>query len=804
MIMNGREAKDLESGLDRFLGLEKARILVVWVGISTLFSGILVWWLWGRFGWPWDRFWQSLQYWWQCKVILFSTSVDEGSLPVAPVASSDFIDVIRGNVENFAFMFRSGSVAMVNPVCQLYSLAELGNNFNSILRVVVWLPYIPLFTLIFSYVVTEPRSVKGKDGKYHDEPIGETNAAKRIDDLFIRFYYPLEAKASLYVDWLSARTVSSSDRNYRAKRRKTGIWFVYLWVFLALLFSGYLCDIMDLWSFWFVFCKMQFKASAISVFVSFIVTTVSAFYRLGPFWDAVIIGWAVFRALRKECLDSLVNLLEKDLESLAMLPISILIVGEPNVGKTKLLAMLGYLCEYLFRDKFKKLILNYRSFFPFFHWETLERWVMENTLTPSQFKEIEETGHLPKDMASVKERAKLVTRIDIEDKIVEMYQAYRIGKGDFFGYDKSAPLSFFDGVKNRTIYDTVINYACVWFLYYPDVSLIVSNFPVKTDPEREGTIFPDYASPEKRIRKGCRASKGFRTMSAIANMDANRIYLPTKDDPNSSSAYDCEIELLTEMDKEYGAFNGFAVEKELKGKGIKFSNPAADGTAQRAMLMRHGETIDNIPFVRKFGDTQKMTNLTPQIRNSYDAVITVTQTSESVSVLPFHFVFDAVFGWLEGHHDRWLFEFQKYRPEVVTGYNHILDILFAPWKQHAVRMANFYSYQTVMLVVQTGVEGDSQSTRTMVWYTLPCLVYADLYMTDCYKEISDSRKRGMTKGRLQSEHYEMLSPSEKELNEQNSNFVKMFEAQKAVDQRIKNPKKSPRKASDADPCSNLQ
>jgi len=351
-----------------------------WAFFGVLATAIVVVWLWSIFGLPWERLWASFQYFGQC-ARRFVTGVDAiNVMPDAPIAGSGFVDQVRGNIENFAFTFRAGSVAMTNPVAMLYSLADLGNNANSVMRIVVWIPYIPMFFLLFRTIVMEPKWEKDANGNDVQEKDGPTPATSAMRSAHFRVISPAFKAARAWWRWITAADVSHSDPNWREERRHTGIWFWWSWMLAGLIFSGLFMDVMDFCGFYFVFTRTLFKVSAFPLIVSFIVTVVDDIAKLGPFYDSLIAAYIAYRIGRKICVRGLTDKLDENIDKLSHMGVATLIMGPQGSGKTQMMWFMCYITASLMRSHALKIMMRYRYAFRLFDWRRLEIWVMKNSL----------------------------------------------------------------------------------------------------------------------------------------------------------------------------------------------------------------------------------------------------------------------------------------------------------------------------------------------------------------------------------------------------------------------------------------
>lgn len=748
-----------------------------WILAGSAATAVAIVWLWGVFGWPWQRLAGSFDYLAQCAKSIVTGVSDEYPMPEAPIIKSDFVEQAKGNLGNFLFAFRAGAVAMTNPLAVLYSLADLGNNFNAVMRVAVWLLYIPLFALLFREIVMEPRFSKDAQDNDVPEAEGPTPAASAMRRLHFRFVAPSAKAVRQWWRWIKATDVSRSNPRWREQRRRTGIWFWWFWCLLALVFSGLLPDAMDFLSFYFVFTRTLFKVSAFPLIVSFAATLADDLAKLGPFWDSAIAAYVAYLICKAIAVSGIIAKLEENSEKLDHMGVATLIMGPQGSGKTQMMWFMCYLMASKMRAHALRIMMRYRYAFRLFDWRKIEVWVMQNSLTPEEWSQFRETGHLPEKADSLGKRREIYNRVDIKDRLIKKFANYLRGDDDFFGYDRRGRMWFFNGARKVSLIDAAIAYGQSWFLYFPDRSLLISNIGAQNHSGREGTTFPVYDGPEAILKKGCRPQKESDIeMAADINFDGMRVINQLRKDPEAAAGEDGGVHMITEIDKERGDSFAFAKGKSKAGQSENPTNSAADGFNTGIKLGRHTNSIDGENFNSLFMDTQRPTSLNADLRDSCEDKITIVRKGDVEVGIPFYFVFETAADFLIGKWERWFLEFQKYRPGVETGYNELLAMMVTPLYNTQTRLLNFYGCEEVTIAREKGGSTMMAGQSTVeVWHNLWAFTRSKSYETDCYHVIMDERKRGATKGRLQVSHFEKTEMSLDELDQQNSNFVIMME-----------------------------
>ena len=296
------------------------------------------------------------------------------------------------------------------------------------------------------------------------------------------------------------------------------------------------------------------------------------------------IAWILIEVIRRNAgKNAVIKRHEKDEEILEEYDGEILLTGRQGKGKSTTGAHMTRLVSEMFRNKYAKPdLLTLSAQFPYFSWRTLEKFLTKNAFVLNR-KEV---------ISKFVEKLKFVfyAKLDRRDPNVRYLNKifhYRF-KNYIFDYDyEKYGLTYNNGIRNVDIFETIENYAELYFVYSTETSHIFGIVPVREDfyTEDKGFFkifkYDYYQKPEESERhsKFCH----------IANQNSFRLGKTMTPNEPFEDGYEFGIEYTPEKGKERG--------NQLTNRASKADddkcNPNNDGYEDEAKMMRH---IGNIFF----------------------------------------------------------------------------------------------------------------------------------------------------------------------------------------------------------------
>lgn len=289
-------------------------------------------------------------------------------------------------------------------------------------------------------------------------------------------------------------------------------------------------------------------------------------------------------------------------------------------GKTEMMTDGGLSCEVELRDRAFDVIVECDFCFPYFPWAKLEREL-----------KIATAYHVTFDMNSIRrwirKKYKRWQRDPSNEKI--------------FGYDyQRYGLYHKNPLRVENVWQCLEDYACAYFVYAVQCSLLISNYSVRSDVDCISFgNFPKWNTDF--FHRNPQLMSAFSRRSHILDFDILRFGKRVlKNNPNRH-ALGFGVYLITEIDKER--------KNDLQNKEIKASaeeaNQKNDLFNPLLKMIRHAAMIRNRIFIILLCDLQRPEDWGAGGREVGEVVNVVSQ-SECRPVLPFwapFWIFEAIF-----------------------------------------------------------------------------------------------------------------------------------------------------------------
>ena len=461
------------------------------------------------------------------------------------------------------------------------------------------------------------------------------------------------------------------------------------------------------------------------------------------FW--LIVVYVVICIMRKKIGYSRLNHREKmDRVFIDSQPLIMMFTGTMGTGKTTALTSCGISSEIMFRDKALELMLMIDSRYPNFPWIKLEDWILRCVRHKRIF-------NLTTCRDCVNTRKKSFQRSQRKKKL--------------FGYDFEKYKYFHnDNLTFDDIWKSIEDYACLYFIYTIESSLIVSNYSVRTDGELSSLgNFPMWNS-DLFQRSPVDSDRGSRR-SHILDYDILRLGMQVlKDNPRRAS-FEFGVLLMSEFAKERG--------NQLTLQGIKKDDPNAnqknDLFSYDLKMCRHKATICGYPFVRFMADEQRSDSLNADTRELM-SVVHIDKKQPKELLMPLFFVEELIY---DIFYEKFVEFYKEYR------YNRG-DTCLAMYLMHNIMSAynNYYRriYNTFgCSVLDLSVELEGVEPLKANIHLLDKKVYSDRFSTDCYRGYFEPELRVAKYGLDDYEEYADGVATLDELHHQNSYFIRDLE-----------------------------
>ena len=387
--------------------------------------------------------------------------------------------------------------------------------------------------------------------------------------------------------------------------------------------------------------------------------------------------------------------------------------GVMGAGKTAFITDMALSAEAQLRDQAFEIILESDLKFPFFPWCNLENELKRAIAFHKVFS-------VPSCKAWLQKKRQRWEKSPCRAKIFD-YDYARYG------------LQCDDKLKVSDVWSVAEDYACAYFIYTVQSSLLLANYSIRVD----GLLsdlgnFPlwnsDFFSRDSRMQEA------YSRHAHILDFDMLRLgKILLKNNPNRN-AFGFGVYVITEIDKERKNTPELS---EVK-RNTDECNQKNDFFNVLLKMSRHACVIANRVFVKVIADLQRFGSLGGDVRELGE-VVTIEAQSEIAPVLPFfspfHFfalLYDLLFGRFVN-----LYVQYRYVRADNTLSMHILKSLTAAMQRHYMAVCNTFGCGVLSLSVESGKLDGEQIARR--WYKMPKKVYANRYSTDCLAGIFERR-----------------------------------------------------------------
>lgn len=334
---------------------------------------------------------------------------------------------------------------------------------------------------------------------------------------------------------------------------------------------------------------------------------------------------------------------------------------------------------------------------------------------------------------------------------------------NIFGYDYlNNKMYHDDGLKVRSIWESINDYTKLYLIYTFETSLILSNYSIRTDivkidlgnlPQWNFDLFkkdPLYAPIYSKF-------------SHILDFDCLRIFKLFLNNNKYADFLDFGIISISEIDKER--------KNQVELQGVKKSsdetNQKNDGFNTNMKFDRHRATIRYFCFLRFVSDGQRPNSVNADLRELMN-IIHITETSDLNIAMPFYdfeyFIFDKL---ICNFNDKYSdFRFRRGDNTLLMYWYH--NIISKIKNYHECNL-NTFGFYVSKLLIESG-SGKVES-KTKEYYLMKKKVYSDRYSTDAFAEIFKEKNKRSKVGLGDIPTYKTVLASSDEFDKQHSYAV---------------------------------
>lgn len=501
------------------------------------------------------------------------------------------------------------------------------------------------------------------------------------------------------------------DKLYDAKDRFltlfSTLWesSLYRWIFIILWLINFnlLTIALEFLAFYFYFA-FSFDLANVPVQLVKLLLDLIIMFSSAPvvFW--IVISYLIIRVIRKKIGFTRLNYRENlDRSFIERQPLIMMFTGSMGTGKTTALTSFLISIEIRFRNKALELMLELDARYPNFPWINLE----------DSLREAIANGTV-KNLTTCRDFIKSLEEIFIESE----------DPADIFDYDVDHyRYSFDDNLSYKDIWETLSDYACLYFIYIIQSSLIVSNYSVRVDNEFcDSGNFPLWDT--ELFKNSPQASAERSRRAHVLDYDVLRLGRQVLAENPRRNSFEFGVVGLSEFAKE----RGNQVTLQDVKKGDDRTNQKNDLFAYGLKMCRHKATICGFPFITFVADEQRPDSLNADTRDLL-SIINIDEKKPTELLMPLYFIEELIHDLL---YPKWNEFYTHYR------YNRG-DVCFPVYVCHNIMAAihngykkayNLFGCNELEISVQSG-KMDSEPVKDHI-HLLHKKVYSDRFATDCH------------------------------------------------------------------------
>lgn len=472
-----------------------------------------------------------------------------------------------------------------------------------------------------------------------------------------------------------------------------------------------------------------------------------SFFSILPLWAWFIVGVLVLNWLcKKIAFLRLQHNERKNRGFINSLGVSTVVYGAMGVGKTTQITDMALSAEIEFRDMAFEIILETDMHFPYFPWINFENELKKAIV-------YHEVWDLPSVRRWVLKKEYRWNKNKCREKI--------------YGYDyERYGITYDDNLKLTNIWQSLEDYACAYFIYTVQSSLLISNYSVRTD-----NLFADLGNfplwNTDFFNRDSRLVDSYSRHAHILDFDMLRLGKQMLADNPNRYAFGFGVYIISEIDKER---KNTPELKEVKANSDE-CNQKNDLFNVLLKMSRHACVVSNRVFVKIFADLQRPSSLGADALELGD-IINITDKGDMSLLLPFFTpfrLFDILFGWLKKRWDNFYTQYRYARADntLFLYFTKSLVAKLCGWHE---KYHNLYSSQTLTLALENGARDGE--VKQFKYYRMPKKIYSKRYSTNCLSGIFETRAACNSVGLDDLREYADIMASSDELGMQNSHFQK--------------------------------
>lgn len=468
-----------------------------------------------------------------------------------------------------------------------------------------------------------------------------------------------------------------------------------------------------------------------------------AVFSFVPWWAWLILALIAFDRFRKFIAYTRLNHFEmKNRGFINARPIVLLVCGTMGKKKTTAITDMALSQEVMFRDKAFEKILENDLKFPFFPWCNLE-----NAL--KQAMEYHEVYNLATVRMFIEKKQVRYNKTPCRERLFN-YDFERFG----FTYD--------DKLKTVNVWEVILTYAQLYFIYIIQSSLLISNYSVRTDALLTDIgNFPLWNSDF--FKRDSRLIDSYSRHAHILDFDSLRLGRKVLEQNPNANNFEFGVVCITEIGKE----RGNSLENQDKKKKDETTNQKNDLFNSWLKMVRHSATVDNFPFVRVICDEQRPESWGADARDLCE-IVHIRESGDTRLAMPFFSLAELLYSWLFGKFANLYYQYRFVRSDNTLPM-YLLKGITSKLQHYYTRIHNTFDYCPLRVQLESGTQdGEINESK---YYLMSKKIYAKRFSTDCFSDYFTEKALRSPIGIDDLREYMTEKANFDELQEQNSYFI---------------------------------
>ena len=581
-----------------------------------------------------------------------------------------------------------------------------------------------LIMIAFPFVIILYLILSKKDVQNNDYNIDSKALIWWKKNFENKFYLPIKS-------WIESFVVFLKENNYYLK-----IW-LFTWCYSfniitmtieIVAYYFYMCATLEWVTLYIQLIKFLMDASIMIDFIP----------RIG--W--ILITLLIVNTIRHSIGYKRLNHMEyKDRGFINERPIVIMLNGTMGSKKTTIITDIALSQEIMLRDKaFEKLLENDLKF-PFFPWINLE-----NSLKGAI------KHHYVYNLATCEKW--------IENKKRKFEKAKT--RRNIFMYDyERYGLIYDDNLCLHDIWEVLMNYTKLYFVYTIQSSLLISNYSIRVDNMLEDIgNFPLWNID--LFKRNSRIVEAYSRHAHILDFDMLRLGKKVLEYNEKADCFEFGVINITEVGKE----RGNAVElREIKKSDLS-ANQKNDLFNTWLKMIRHSATIDNFPFVKVITDDQRPESWGADARDLCELVY-IESCSEMNLAMPLFALEDLLINWIVDKFNNKYYEYRFNRADNTLSM-YLFHGLTAKLNNYMKRIYNTFGFYEMGGVVESGrQDGKAKECK---YYLMFKKIYSKRFSTDCFSDFFKEKALRSKLGLDDLQEFKKVKASFEEMMLENSYF----------------------------------